>query len=314
METHRRPTIISTDPGIDDAVALAIASFSTAIDLKLIATVAGNVSVEKTTLNAQNLVGLFDKKIPIAMGSKKPLLRPIRDASGVHGKTGMDGYDFSSLGTSTLVEKTAVEEMHNVIMNSPEPVTIVGIGPLTDIALLIHLFPEVKENIEELVLMGGALGRGNFGVLSEFNFAIDPEAAKMVFESKLKIRLAPMEVARKVKIMPETSEKIKTFGNIGMMIYKLFSAYRGGSFQTGLNMYDALAIGLILNPNMFTEVETYVDIETSSTLTSGASLIDLKGYLGQENNCFVAVDIDQDEFEKWFVEAISSTQSEEAGK
>ena len=149
METHRRPTIISTDPGIDDAVALAIASFSTAIDLKLIATVAGNVSVEKTTLNAQNLVGLFDKKIPIAMGSKKPLLRPIRDASGVHGKTGMDGYDFSSLGTSTLVEKTAVEEMHNVIMNSPEPVTIVGIGPLTDIALLIHLFPEVKENIED---------------------------------------------------------------------------------------------------------------------------------------------------------------------
>lgn len=144
-------------------------------------------------------------------------------------------------------------------------------------------------------------------MLSEFNFGTDPEAAKIVFNSGLPIRVAPMEVGRQAKILPDTSEKIKHIGKVGDMFYALFSKYRGGSFKTGLNMYDALAMAMILDPFCFTEVETHVAIETRGELTAGASLIDLKGYLGKSANASVAVDVDSKRFESWFVDAISRT-------
>ena len=202
---------------------------------------------------------------------------------------------------------TASAAMHSVVNDSTQPVTLIGIGPLTDIALFIHEYPDDLANIEEVVLMGGSLGRGNFGVLSEFNFATDPEAAKIVFTSGLKIRVAPMEVGRQAKIMPNISEKIKSLGKVGDMFYKLFSKYRGGSFNKGLNMYDALAVALVLRPDLFEEVETHIEIETTGRYTAGASLIDLKGYLDLPNNATVAVNVDAEGFEKWFVEEIAKT-------
>ncbi|WP_404819865.1 nucleoside hydrolase [Levilactobacillus lindianensis] len=303
----KRPVIISTDPGIDDAVAIAIALFSDQLEVKLISPLAGNVSLEKTTFNTQRLLSFLEKPVAIVPGSRKPLLYPVRDASGVHGKTGMDGYPFPEPTVFPDTSKTAVEAMHDVVAHSDAKVTLVGIGPLTDIALFIHLYPQDLANIDELVLMGGALGRGNFGVLTEFNFGSDPEAAKIVMDSGLKIRIAPMEVGRQAKVMPETSAKIKEFGKVGDMFYDLFSRYRGGSFKTGLHMYDALAMGLILNPKMFTEVETHVAIETQGTMTAGASLMDLRGYLNLPNNATVATDVDSEQFSDWLVDAISQT-------
>lgn len=303
----KRPVIISTDPGIDDAVAIAIATSSEKLDVKLICPIAGNVSLEKTTLNTQKILTFFGKSIPIVPGSVKPLLRPLHDASGVHGKTGMDGYPFPEPSLFPENNITAAQSMHKVVTESNEKTTIIGIGPLTDIALFIHQYPNDLDKIENLVLMGGSLGRGNFGVLSEFNFGNDPEAAKMVFQSGLKIKVAPMEVGRQAKITPTTSEKIKSFGKVGDMFYQLFSKYRGGSFKIGLNMYDALAVALILAPEIFDITDTHISIETQGTLTSGASLIDLKGYLNQADNAKVAISVDTKAFEAWFVDAIKKT-------
>ena len=116
-----------------------------------------------------------------------------------------------------------------------------------------------------------------------------------------------MEVGRQAKIMPEVSKKIKDFGIIGNMFYQLFSKYRSGSFETGLNMYDSLAVGLILNPDMFETVKTRVEIETVGKLTTGASLIDLNGYLNLPANAEVATHVDPNKFEKWFVASIAKT-------
>ena len=301
------PTIISTDPGIDDAVAIAIALGSPLMDVQLICPIAGNVSVEKTTLNTRLLLTFLNQSPRIVQGSRKPLLRPLKDASGVHGKTGMDGYPFPEPNVPVDTVTSAAVAMHETVMANSQPVTLIGIGPLTDIALFIHQYPDDLKKIKQLVLMGGALGRGNFGVLSEFNFGTDPEAAKIVFNSGLPIRVAPMEVGRQAKILPATSEKIKHLGKVGDMFYALFSKYRGGSFKTGLNMYDALAMAMILAQTCFTEVQTHVAIETRGELTAGASLIDLKGYLGKEPNASVAVDVDSKRFESWFVEAIGKT-------
>ncbi|EOH75160.1 nucleoside hydrolase [Enterococcus malodoratus] len=304
---NKKSVIISTDPGIDDAVAIALALFSEQLDVKLICPIFGNVSLENTKANTEKLLTLYGKAPRVVLGSRRPLLRKSINASEVHGKTGMDGYSFPEPTISTEQSLTAVAAMHEVVNQTEGKTTLIGIGPLTDIALFIHLYPQDLEKIEQIVVMGGSLGRGNYGVLSEFNFAADPEAAKMVFDSGLAIQVAPMEVGRQAKVMPEVSEKIKELGKIGDMFYQLFSKYRGGSFATGLSMYDALAIGLVLNPEMFEIVNTRVEIETTGALTAGASLIDLKGYLKLPANAEVAISVDPKQFEKWFVESIAKT-------
>lgn len=301
---NKRKIIIDTDPGIDDAVALAIALFSEKLDTRLITTIAGNVSIEKVTKNILKLLPFYGKKIPVAVGSARPLLAEPIDASGVHGKTGMDGYDFPEEDKSLLLEKNAVEAMYDVIMESDDKITLVPIGPLTNIAILIRQYPEVKDKIDEVVLMGGSVSRGNAGVYSEFNIKADPEAAKIVFESGLNIVMAPLDVGLKALVYPEDSEIIKDMNKVGDMFYNLFKTYRGGSFKTGLKMYDSCAIAYLLKPEMFTIEETFVGIETKGEFTSGATCVDLRGYCGMPNNARVTLDIDEAMFKEWFLESI----------
>ncbi len=307
----KKPVIISTDPGIDDAVALALALFSEKLDVQLVCPLFGNVGIEYTTTNTEKLINFFKKDTKMVQGSKCPLIKKAIDASDIHGKSGLEGFSFPDIKKSKIdTSCTAVEAMHQVVRRNNAKTTLVAIGPLTDIALFIRQYPDDLVKIEELVLMGGALGRGNYGVLSEFNFASDPDAAKIAFDSGLKIRVAPLEVGDQAKIMPTASNEIKHFGPVGDMFYQLFSKYRSGSFEKGLSMYDALAIGLILEPSMFKEVSTRVEIETSSPLTAGASLIDLNGYLKMEDNAFVAVSVDAEKFETWFVESLRKTSEQ----
>ncbi|WP_373893754.1 ribonucleoside hydrolase RihC [Virgibacillus sp. CBA3643] len=300
----RKPIIIDTDPGIDDAVALAIALFNEELDVRLITTVNGNVGLEKVTYNTLRLLKFFDKQIPVAKGASTPLIKDPVDASNVHGETGMDGYDFEEPDESLLLDEHAVNAMHKEIMNSQEKITLVPIGPLTNIAVLFKLYPEVKENIAEIVLMGGSTGRGNVTVMAEFNIYADPEAAKIVFSSGLPIVMAGLDVGQKALVYPEDSEELKDMNDTGNMIYHLFKKYRGGSFNKGLKMYDSCAVAYLLKPNLFETVDTYVDIELNAEFTKGATIVDLKGYLKQQNNAKVCIDIDADEFKKWFMENI----------
>lgn len=302
---NKRNIIIDTDPGIDDALALAIALFSEKLDVKLITTVAGNVSIDKVTNNALKLLSFFEKEIPVAKGANTPLIEKLVDASNVHGLSGMEGYDFPEPNNNLLLKENAVNAMYKVIMKSDTNITLVPIGPLTNIAMLLSVYPEVKEKIDEVVIMGGSTTRGNKGVMSEFNIATDPEAAKIVFNSGLKIVMVGLDVGLKALVMPEDSEKMAKFNKVGEMAYCLFKKYRGGSFNTGLKMYDSSAIAYLLNPELFEIVETFVDIELNGTMTRGTTIVDLKGYLKQEPNTKVCIDIDSDKFREWFLECIS---------
>lgn len=300
----KKPIIIDTDPGIDDAVALAIALFNEELDVRLITTVHGNVSLEKVTYNALRLMKYYDKQVPIAKGASRPLVAEAIDASDVHGETGMDGYNFEEPDDSLLLDKHAVNAMYEEIMNSNEKVTLVPIGPLTNIALLLRMYPEVKGNIAEIVLMGGSTGRGNVTVMAEFNIYADPEAAKIVFSSGLPIVMAGIDVGQKALVYPEDSEILKDMNDTGNMIYHLFKKYRGGSFNKGLKMYDSCAVAYLLNPDLFETMDTFVDIELNGEFTKGATIVDLRGYLKQESNVKVCLDIDAEAFKKWFMENI----------
>ncbi len=301
----KRPVIIDTDPGIDDALAIAIALFSDELDVKLITTTAGNVSLENVTNNALKLLSFFGKDVPVAAGAPRPLIEPLVDASNVHGVTGMEGFDFPEPKTELLLKENAVNAMRRVIMESEEPITLVPIAPMTNIALLFSMYPEVKGNIKEIVLMGGSASRGNKGVMSEFNVATDPEAAKIVFDSGLPIAMAGLDVGWNALVYPQDSEKIREMGKTGDMAYCLFKKYRGGSFGTGLKMYDSCAMAYLLCPEMFTIEETFVDIELRGEMTRGCTVVDLKGYLKKAPNAKVCTAIDGDKFREWFLDSVS---------
>ena len=301
---EKEKIIIDTDPGIDDAVALAIALFNESVDVKLITTVAGNVSLEKVTANALRLLTFWGKKISVAKGAEKPLIEKFIDAAHIHGQSGMDGFDFPEPDMSLLVKEHAVNKMREVIM-AEKTITLVAIGPLTNVALLFALYPEVKTHISRIVLMGGSLTRGNKGVMAEFNFATDPHAAKMVFDAGVPLVMAGLDVGWQSAILPEDTAKLLTMGKTGQMVHALFKKYRSGTFATGLRMYDACAVAYLLKPEIFKTADVFVDIELSGKLTSGCSVVDLKGYLKQTANATVCTEIDPAAFRTWFIESLA---------
>ena len=300
----RQPIILDTDPGIDDALAIAAALFSPELDLQLITTLSGNVSVEKTTRNALQLLNFWQAEVPVAQGAATPLVRPLRDAASVHGESGLGGYDFVEHQRQPLATP-AFQAIRNHLMAAAEPVTLVAIGPLTNIALLLTHYPECRFNIRRLVLMGGSAGRGNFTPNAEFNMAIDPEAAAQVFRSGLEIVMCGLDVTNRAILTPEYIAGLPALNRTGRMLHAIFSHYRGGSMATGLRMHDLCAIAWLVRPELFTLKSCFVAVETQGTWTAGTTVVDIDGKLGQTPNAQVALDIDVEGFRRWVAEVLT---------
>lgn len=296
------PIIIDTDPGIDDAIALALAIKCENLDIKLVSTVSGNVGIENTTRNALDLLEYFGRPdIKVAKGSSRPLISEFVDGSSYHG--------FGGLGNVKLPEsknkaiENAIFQMKETILNNKEKISIVALGPLTNISLLLKVYPEVKNNISNIVLMGGALARGNMSPLVEFNIGADPEAAKIVFNSDIPLAMLGLEMADNARI---NEDDLKNIDNkIGKFCYKILSDYKGGKEGKMASIYDATAIAYISNPSLFEVKKVFVDIETKGEYTRGASIVDLNGVYGKKANTIVAVKIYENKFRKWLIEKLS---------
>ncbi|WNY83552.1 ribonucleoside hydrolase RihC [Cronobacter dublinensis] len=300
----KTPIILDTDPGIDDAVAIAAALFSPEIDLQLITTVAGNVSVEKTTRNVLQLLHFWQADVPVAQGAATPLTRPLRDAASIHGESGMDGYDFPAHDRQTL-NVPAFQAMYERLMASPEPLTLVTIGPLTNIALLLTHYPACTAKINRLVMMGGSAGRGNFTPNAEFNIAIDPEAAARVFESGIDIVMCGLDVTHQAVLTPDYLAALPALNRTGQLLHALFSHYRAGSMTTGLRMHDLCAIAWLLKPELFTLKRCFVAVETRGDYTAGTTVVDIEGRLNRPANAQVALDIDVAAFREWVAQTLA---------
>ncbi len=304
-ENMTLPLILDTDPGIDDAMALAAALFSPQLDLQLVTTVAGNVSVEKTTRNALQLLQFWNADVPLAQGAAAPLLRPLRDAASVHGESGLAGYDFIEHQRQALTTP-AFQAIRDRLMASPEPVTLVAIGPLTNIALLLTHYPECAFAIRQLVLMGGSAGRGNFTPTAEFNIAIDPEAAACVFRSGLEIVMCGLDVTHKAVLTPDFITTLPGLNASGTMLHALFSHYRGGSMTTGLRMHDLCTIAYLVKPELFTLHHCFVAVETQGEFTAGTTVVDIEGRLGRAPNARVALELDVEGFRAWVAQMLAA--------
>ncbi|EJE3858952.1 ribonucleoside hydrolase RihC [Escherichia coli] len=300
----RLPIFLDTDPGIDDAAAIAAALFAPELDLQLMTTVGGNVSVQKTTRNALQLLHFWNADIPLAQGAAVPLVRAPRDASHVHGESGMEGYDFVEHNRKPL-EKPAFLAIRDALMTAPEPITLVAIGPLTNIALLLSQCPECKPNIRRLVIMGGSAGRGNLTPNAEFNIAVDPEAAAQVFQSGLDIVMCGLDVTNQAMLTQEYLSTLPELNRTGKMLHALFSHYRSGSMQSGLRMHDLCAIAWLVRPDLFTLKPCFVAVETQGEFTSGTTVVDIDGCLGKPANVQVALDLNVKGFQQWVAEVLA---------
>lgn len=295
--------IMDTDPGIDDAAAITMAINDDNVDLKLITTVAGNVTVDKTTKNAQKLVRFFNSDIPVAAGAKQPLIKPFEDAARIHGESGMPGYDFPE-DLPKPMDKSAVEALHDAIMASDEKITLVPTGSYTNIALLFSEYPEVKDNIERIVAMGGSLGMGNMTSAAEFNVFTDPHAAKIVYNSGVPIVMVGLDITMKALLTPESLEKLPELNETGKMLHDII-IYDGDNSDRGIAMHDVNTIFYLLHPEAITTEDMWVDVQTEGP-AMGETVGDIRGaYHDGKTNASVCVDIDAAAFNKWFINEVS---------
>jgi non-specific riboncleoside hydrolase len=299
--------IMDTDPGIDDAAAIAVAINNPEIELQLISTVAGNVMVDKTTKNAMKLVKFFGADVPVAGGAEQPLIKPFEDAARVHGESGMPGYDFGEI-TEAIPTNNAVDALYQTIMANDEPIVLVPTGSYTNIALLLKEHPDVKAKIEKIVAMGGAIGMGNMTSAAEFNVFTDPHAAEILYQSGIPVVMVGLDVTMKALLKPETIETIKTMGEPGAMLAAIFSHYYEGN-EGGTPMHDVNTLAYLLKPEIYQTTPYWIDVVTDGPAI-GETVADIRGaYHDGKTNAEVCVDIDADAFNAWFIDEVKKMKS-----
>jgi purine nucleosidase len=310
MHTTPTPIIIDTDPGHDDALALLLAARAPELRLLAVTSVAGNQTLDKTTLNARRVLTVGDiRDVPIAAGMHRPLVRPLRTAPHAHGESGLDGYDFGPPQVEVVPEH-AVDLIIRTVTESLEPVTLVPIGPLTNIAMAFLRAPTITKNIKRIVLMGGAAHLGNVTPAAEFNIYVDPEAAQVVFEAGVPITMVGLDATHKARIRPAEHERIRALGTpVGQMLASLLDWYGAASRRRnpaeGPPIHDALAVAAVIRPDLLETQHVNVVIETVGTFTEGRTVCDIMGNTGRARNADVALGVNRDAFMELLIEGLA---------
>ncbi|KAA1187853.1 nucleoside hydrolase [Paenibacillus sp. FSL E2-8871] len=309
----RTPIIIDCDPGHDDAIAILLAiANSEKLDLRGITTVGGNQILDKITENALKVISFVNADIPVAKGAAGPLFGKLVTGEEAHGESGMDG---PLLPPSKFrpVEEGAVEFMLNIIRSSEEKITLVPMAPLTNIALLITAYPEIKERIEKISLMGGGISYGNVTSTAEFNIYVDPEAARIVFESGIPITMSGLDVTDKAAIFEDEIVALKERGPVSTMVGELldfYSIFGKKMGYVGSALHDPCAVAWLLHPELFESEHLYVTVETEGKLTRGMTVADKRKKTDRPANVEVLVGVDREAFMKLIFDSLEKLDQE----
>jgi len=309
--------IIDTDPGLgireadfDDGVALLLALKSPQIDVIGITTVHGNVPVSYGTRNVLRLLHLMQRNVKVAQGAHRPIIldypekvkRPDREIEGI--------FQFIPSMEDNLISTFAPQFIVDTANKSEDKIIIVGIGPLTNIALSLIINPGIKEKIEKIIIMGGAaFYPGNVTPVAEFNIWMDPEAAEVVFSSGLPIVMVGLNVTQKVGF---TKKDFSLLKNKIDPLSKLFylSAVTWLDYLKKMQntrecyIHDALAVGYLLDEKLISTRQAYVSIETKGALTRGQTVIDTQGISGKRPNAQVCMEIDKKRFREMVIDCL----------
>lgn len=292
-------TILDCDVGHDDAIALMLGAAHPEIDLLGICAVAGNQVLEKTLNNTLHVVQHLGLPIPVYAGMDRPIVRDQIVADRIHGETGLDGPIFEPLKI-TEEKEHAVEFIIRTLMQSQELVTLVPVGPLSNIGMALRLEPGIREKISRIVLMGGAYGLGNCTAAAEFNVLADPEAAQIVFTSGVPVVMMGLDLTNQALADESVIERMEGIGN---KAGKLFGDIMRFTFKTqrmfGLTagpVHDVTAMAYVVREDIFQTKPAYVEVCLDRGPCYGRTVCDFYGVSGKEPNALVGMGLDLEKF------------------
>lgn len=302
------PILIDCDPGHDDAIALLLALASPEIELRAVTTVAGNTTLEKTTANAIRVLDLAGSAIPVAAGCDRPLVRDLVVAEHVHGVSGLDG---PVLRTPTRPAEPmhAVELMAATVEAADEPIVLVPVGPLTNVALFLIRYPELAARLARIVLMGGTMGMGNITPAAEFNIYADPEAAARVFRAPVPVTMIGLDVTHQALLRARDASRLAAAGVAGRFVADLLAFFSrrepGGPALDGAPIHDAVAVAHLIWPDLVETEARPVTIELGEA-QRGRTIVDRRLGRPEEGAVRVATAIDGPRFTRLLVERLEA--------
>ena len=323
--SQTRPVIIDTDGGVDDALAIVMALNCHQLDVKAVTVLAGNVNVDQATKNVLRVVEIVQpKQRPlVAKGCEKPLVRPPFNAAGIHGADGLgELHQFKNADGSPrypqLTVESSSEDAIDVLLKGAQEygsdLTIVALGPLTNIATALQRDRSTLQKVGRIVIMGGAVKvPGNISVAAEFNFFVDPDAAQVVMESGIPLTLVGLDVAMKAPLPRQDLENyvqkqpspLSQFIADCTGIYMAF--YRDNEGFHGCYLHDPLAVGVAIDPSLVSTESVYMVVETEGKFTSGMTLADLRARRDESTfppNVEACLEVDTDRFMKLFYDLL----------
>ena len=309
---EKRKIIMDCDPGTDDAIALAYAAaHREELEILAVTTVSGNVSVEKTVKNALELVQFYGLDVPVAGGMDTPLVREPVYAEDFHGKTGL-GQCVLPAALGDAVEEHAVLFLNRILEGLPEKekITIVATGPLTNIAMLLKLFPQTKKHIREIIFMGGAAMGGNITACAEFNVYVDPEAARVVFRSGIPLIMCGLDVTMKCTLKRQQIIKLCQSGNPVARVCGDMAGYSlensSNKYRGEVSIHDVVPVMYLIHPEIFTVKGTILDIDCSDGVSRGTTICDFRWWEHDEEelDALVLTDADGSKFQEYLITAL----------
>jgi purine nucleosidase len=307
-----RKIILDCDPGHDDAMAILLAHGSPDVELVAITTVAGNQTLPKVTRNALRMctvAGITD--VPVAAGCALPLVRQQIVAPEIHGESGLDGPDFPE-PTVQLDPRHAVDVIVETVMAAePGEITLVPVGPLTNIAMAMRREPAIVDRVREVSLMGGAYTRGNTTPAAEFNILADPEAAAAVFDAPWKVTMIGLDLTHQAGADEDVIRRISAIGTplakISVELLTFFaSTYKEVAGMDAPPVHDPCAVAYVIDPTLMVTKDAYVAVELKGDLTYGATVTDFLDAYGRPHNTQVATELDVARFWDLFVSALEA--------
>jgi purine nucleosidase len=306
MSTKR--IILDTDPGIDDSLAILLALASPEIQLEALTVIHGNCSVQQGTINALSVLELAQAQhVPVYMGCELPLVQPSLLAPETHGNYGI-GYAQPPQPTAKAQEQHAIDFLIEHILANPGEITVVPIGPLTNLAMAIRKEPRVVEAVKEIYIMGGAIRHeGNTTPLAEFNTYVDPHAAHIVYHSGIPITLVPLDVTYQCILKPSDVERLRGIDSpITEFVAEATRFYMEfhDEYQSieGCVINDPLALALTFYPELCTYETHYVDVDIECGVSMGNTFADFYRMTKKDPNMRVALGVKPRDFIEFFLE------------
>jgi inosine-uridine nucleoside N-ribohydrolase len=272
-----RPVIIDTDPGTDDAIAIVLALRSSELAVRALTVVPGNVTSAQGVDNARRIVSLAHRcDVPVAAGATRPLLAPLITGSEMwHGKNGLADVQLAD-PSCPLDSRWAPDLIIELVRAAPHQITLITIGPLTNIALALEKDPGIVPLVKEVVMMGGSISGGNATPAAEFNIYVDPEAAQLVFNAGWPLTMVGLDVCRVTLL---TRARLHTLQGqhdpLAAFVYSIGDFLVHGAEQhgePGSPMYDPLAVGVAIDPSLIVAAPMVIDVETIGGSTRGETV------------------------------------------